>query len=130
MTPEVSLICNFTIDTSANVAVSFESDNGGGNYGGVITIFTPHQTGPIRTGLWDDDGNVYFTIYDTQDPATSCTVNSGSISGSWEPYILVTENGLTCTVSEPTRTGDMYDYVLTVETAAAPAAASEAASEA
>jgi hypothetical protein len=119
MTPEVSLICNFTITTSVDVGISFESDNGGGNYGGVITIFTPHQTGPIRTGLWDDDGNVYFTIHDTQDPSVSCTVNSGSISGSWDPYILVTDDGLTCIVSEPIRNGDMYDYVLTVEASAA-----------
>jgi hypothetical protein len=63
MSSNADLTCNFTITTSLDVGISFESDDGGANYGGLITIWTPGTAGPVTTGLWDSDGDVYFTIY-------------------------------------------------------------------
>jgi hypothetical protein len=120
MASSSSLTCNFTISATFPVGVTFQSENGGMNYGGQITISTPANAGPVTTGLWDDDGNVCFTIYDIDAPV-SCTVNSGSDPGSWTPYVTVGESGLTCVVSPPEQTGpSTYNYTLTVAQAPAP----------
>lgn len=121
MSSSSSLTCNFTISTDLAIGVSFESDDGGANYGGQITIFTPASAGAVTTNLWDNDGNVCFTLYDVAAPV-SCTVNSGSDPGSWIPYVTVAESGLSCAVSPPQQTGEgVYDYILTVSTSAAEA---------
>lgn len=102
MSSSSSLTCNFTINSSLDIGVSFVSDDNGANYGGQITIFTPGTAGPVSTGLWDSDGNVFFTLYQSENPAINCVINSGSTPGSWDPYIEVAQqNGLTCTISGP-----------------------------
>ena len=113
---DASLTCNFTLSSKLNLGVSFDSTVNGGNYGGQITISTPATASPVTTQLWDNDGNVSFTIYSTDAPI-SCAINSGSNPGSWIPYIEVgQESGLTCIVSTPQQTGEnSYDIVLTVE---------------
>jgi hypothetical protein len=120
MAPNSSLTCNFTLQSDLSLGVSFQSNNGGMNYGGQITIFTPSTVGPVTTGLWDSDGNVFFTIYDaTQSGApttASCTINSGSIPGSFSPYVVVSsEAGLSCVISEPQQSSEnVYNYTLTI----------------
>jgi hypothetical protein len=119
-----SLTCNFTLQSNLNLGVSFQSDNGGMNYGGEITISTPATSGPISTGLWDSDGNVFFTIYTISGSSpvgTSCTINSGSVPGSFTPYVVVaSEAGLSCVISAPQRVSEnVYNYTLTI-TASAP----------
>jgi len=81
MSSTASLICNFTIAAEFSAGVSFRSADGGADYGGLITVYTPATAGPVTTGLWDSDGNVFFTIYDADNPALSCVINSGSIPG-------------------------------------------------
>lgn len=126
MSADSNLTCNFTISSNLSISVSFESENGGGSYGGLITVFTPATAGPVTTGLWDNDGNVFFTLYQSDNPDLNCVINSGSQPGSWEPYItLGRESGLHCEISSPQLIGeDTYNYTLTVtpignETAAA-----------
>jgi hypothetical protein len=122
MASSASLTCNFNIVNGPGVdaAVSFESYNGGMNYGGQIVIPTPLINSAVTTSLWDNDGNVCFTIYDINAPV-SCTVNSGSNPGSWTPYITVGDSGLTCAVSPPEEIGlNTYNYTLTVNVAPAP----------
>jgi len=116
MPPAVTLSCTFTIVSEHSLGVSFRSDDNGTSYGGTIAIFTPGTAGPVTTGLWDNDGNVYFSIYDINDPTLSCTINSGSVSGGWTPEILVaSEAGLTCVVSAPRPSGEnQYDFTLAV----------------
>lgn len=115
MPPGIFLMCNFTLQSSLNLAVSYQSDQDG-NYGGQITISSPTTAYPITTGLWDNDGNVFFTIYDSQNPSLSCIINSASVPGSWEPYVEVgTESGLTCVMTGPQQTGEgIYAYTLTI----------------
>ncbi|RMS74410.1 hypothetical protein ALP59_101610 [Pseudomonas savastanoi] len=126
MSSNANLTCNFTISSSLNVGVSFESDNGGGSYGGQITVFTPATVQPVTTGLWDNDGNVFFTLYLTDNPDISCVINSGSEPGSWVPYITSgQESGLTCEISSPQPAGEnIYNYTLTVTQTSASTAAS------
>ena len=128
MPGDISLTCNFTLSgvnlSSDDLGVSFESDDGGDNWGGVITIFSPATQAPVVTGLWDSDGDVSFTIYristNGSQPAT-CTIRSGSISGTFEPHIEVSaEAGLQCTI---TQTGhdteqNVCDFLLQVTAAA------------
>ncbi len=116
MSPSSSLTCNFTIETSLSIGVSFQSSDGGASYGGLITIFTPGTAGPVTTGLWDSDGNVFFTIYLSENPSLSCTINSGSTPGTWNPYVAVAkDSGLTCTISGPEQTDqNTYGYTLSV----------------
>jgi hypothetical protein len=116
MSSNSNLTCNFTISSSLSISVSFESDNGGGSYGGLITVFTPGTAGPVTTGLWDNDGNVFFTLYLSENPNISCVINSGSQPGSWVPYItLAQESGLSCEISSPQPDGENnYNYTLTV----------------
>jgi hypothetical protein len=111
-----TLICNFTLSSPLDLNVSFVSNDGGASYGGQITIFTPVTAGPVTTGLWDNDGNVFFTLYLTENPEINCVVNSGSRSGSWDPYIVVArESGLTCQISDPQQVSENeYNYTLTV----------------
>src|SRR6202008_1187242 len=112
MASSSSLTCNFTITSSLELAASFQSEDGGGNYGGQITIFTPLSSGPLTTGLWDNDGNVNFTIYNPNVPDQYCMINFGSVPGSWTPYVgLGTTVGLTCVISPPEQTGEnTYNY--------------------
>jgi hypothetical protein len=112
MTPGVSL------------GVVFHSDNGGASYGGAITIQTPGEAGPIATGLWDSDGDVYFDVVllGAATPA-SCTIDAASIPGSWTPYNRVAaQNGLQCTIvqtgSDPTTNTYSYDLQITVSNTA------------
>lgn len=116
MSCDSNLTCNFTISSNLGISVSFESDNGGGSYGGLITVFTPGTAGPVTTGLWDNDGNVFFTLYQTDNPDLNCVINSGSQPGSWEPYItLARESGLLCEISSPQLIAEnTYNYTLTV----------------
>lgn len=112
---DASLTCNFTIVSTLNLGVSFQSGDSGANYGGQITLSTQGMSAPVTTQLWDNDGNVFFTIYSFDAPV-SCMINSGSVPGGWTPYIEVaTESGLTCTISPPQLTGEnTYDFTLTV----------------
>lgn len=111
---DASLTCNFTIVSALNLNVSFQSGDTG-NYGGQITLSTQGSEDPVTTQLWDNDGNVFFTIYAT-DPPASCIINSASIPGGWTPYIEVgTESGLTCAISPPEAAGEnTYNFTLTV----------------
>lgn len=128
----ISLTCNFTLKgvnlaPDQDLGVSFQSDNGGNSWGGVITIFTPATSGVVTTGLWDTDGDVFFTIYvvPTQKELLpqSCTLNSGSIAGTWQPRVeVLAENGLMCSVQE---TGsdvgsNVYNYTLELSTSPVP----------
>lgn len=131
MSSNADLTCNFTITTSLDVGISFESDDGGTNYGGLITIWTPGTAGPVTTGLWDSDGDVYFTIYNHASPGQSCTINSASYPGSWNPYVTVSEAGLSCAITGPVPAGDgTYNYTLAVTLPAAGAARAQAAADA
>ena len=99
---DASLTCNFTIVSALNLSVSFQSGDTG-NYGGQITLSTQGSEDPVTTQLWDNDGNVFFTIYAT-DPPASCIINSASIPGGWTPYIEVgTESG-----AYSTQTGHLF----------------------
>ncbi|SFV14212.1 MULTISPECIES: hypothetical protein [Pseudomonas] len=121
MTSTSNLTCNFTLSSSLALGVSFASDDGGASYGGQITVFTPATAGPVSTGLWDNDGNVFFTLYLTENPEVNCVINSGSEPGSWVPYItLGRESGLACQISSPQQVGENnYNYTLTVTQPAA-----------
>ncbi|WP_040066470.1 hypothetical protein [Pseudomonas batumici] len=125
MSSDSNLTCNFTVSSSLDIGVSFESANGGGSYGGQITVFTPATAGPVTTGLWDNDGNVFFTLYLTDNPDIYCVINSGSEPGSWVPYVtLGQESGLICEISSPQPVGENnYNYTLTVTQAGAQKAA-------
>ena len=116
MAPPASLTCNFTISADFAVGVSFQSADNGASYGGLITVFTPATSGPVTTGLWDNDGNVFFTVYDAETPTLNCAINSGSTPGTWDPYVVVAdESGLTCTLTGPQPAGDnSYDYTIAV----------------
>jgi len=122
MPASASLTCNFSISSSLDIGVSFASDNGGGSYGGQISVFTPATAGPVTTGLWDSDGNVFFTLYLTDNPDINCVINSGSQPGTWEPYILVAQaSGLDCEIGNPQGSGEnRYDYTLSVTLAGSP----------
>ena len=101
----VNLTCNFTLTAPFDAEVAFES-GGSANYGGQITIPTGVGGGggpePVTTGLWDSDGNVYFTIYDADQPSTNCVINSATDPGSFTPYITVAQsNGLACVIATP-----------------------------
>lgn len=116
MSSSPNLTCNFTISSSVELAAAFQSADGGANYGGQITIFTPVGAGPLTTGLWDNDGNVYFTIYNPNVPGQNCVINSSSDPGSWTPYVTVASaNGLSCIIGPPDQTGpSTYNYTLTI----------------
>ncbi|CAI8995698.1 BppU_N domain-containing protein [Pseudomonas sp. IT-P44] len=117
MSSSSSLTCNFTINSSLDIGVSFVSDDNGANYGGQITIFTPGTAGPVSTGLWDNDGNVFFTLYQSENPAINCVINSGSTPGSWDPYVEVAQqNGLICTITGPVQQPgeNTFGYTLNV----------------
>jgi hypothetical protein len=116
MSSSPNLTCNFTISSTIELAATFQSADGGANYGGEITIFTPLNAGPVTTGLWDNDGNVLFTLYNPNVPDQQCVINSGSVPGSWTPYItLGATTGLSCIISPPDQTGpSTYNFTLTV----------------
>lgn len=117
-----SLTCNFTIKTSLDVGVSFQSDEANAaNWGGEITIFTPCSVQPVTTSLWDSDGDVFFTIYNVANPSLSCMIDSGANPMTWAPYVNVCQQaGLTCAISAPQPAGEgVFNYTLTVGLAGA-----------
>ena len=107
-----------------NLGVVFHSDNGGASYGGAITIQTPGQSGPIATGLWDSDGDVFFDVVLLEGAApASCTIDAASIPGSWTPYNRVAaQHGLQCTIvqtgNDPATNTYYFDLQVTVSSAA------------
>lgn len=114
------LTCRFTLksEDDLSLAVAFFSDNGGMNYGGKITVETPATAGPVVTNLWDDDGNVFFTIYlgDKGINGPNCVMNSASDPGTFDPYIQVAqENGLGCTIISNGGKDGEFDYILEVK---------------
>ncbi|HEX8620542.1 MAG TPA: hypothetical protein VF718_01085 [Allosphingosinicella sp.] len=123
MASQSQLTCNFTITSPLNVAIVFQSDLDG-NFGGTFTGGTG-TGGPVSTSLWDSDGNVFFTLVDSESPDLACIINSGANPSTWAPFVEVgTEAGLTCNLSGPVQAGpDTYDYTLEVTRSAQPRAA-------
>lgn len=105
---------------------------GSDNYGGQITIpTTVLHTSPVTTGLWDSDGNVFFTIYNADAPSQSCAINSGSNPGSFDPYVVVAQSaGLACEISAPEPVGEgIYNFNLSVSVSPSPTPGSTQPSE-
>jgi hypothetical protein len=116
MTSSSSPTCNFTLQSALDLGVSFQSSYGGANWGGQITIFAPTGSGPVTTGLWDSDGNLFFTIYLSSDPSVSCTINSAADPVSSAPLVSVgSEAGLSCAIGGPVKNPDgSYNFTLSV----------------
>jgi hypothetical protein len=115
---QYGLTCNFTLQgESLSLSTAFQSDNGGMNWGGAITIQTPASAGPIVTGLWDSDGNVFFTIYLSNKGLTgpNCVINSGANPVSYVPDIQVwSQNGLECQIISNGEQDGEYNYTLDI----------------
>lgn len=116
--PNYGLTCHFTLQADdLSLGVSFQSADGGKSYGGAITIQTPATAGPVVTGLWDSDGNVFFTIYlaDSGPSGPNCVLNSGSVSGTFDPDVQVfSQNGLQCEIVRTGEDGQEYWYTLEI----------------
>ena len=125
--PAANLICQFTLETkdpTLTIGVAYQSDDHGGNYGGWILAPTSFGPDPVITGLWDSDGNVYFTLYQNDNlSGPNVVINSGSIPGSFEPYITAQGFlGLSCQIEETGKdpSTNTYNYKLVVTADKAP----------
>eukprot|EP01111_Echinosteliopsis_oligospora_P007601 TRINITY_DN22836_c0_g1_i1.p1 TRINITY_DN22836_c0_g1~~TRINITY_DN22836_c0_g1_i1.p1 ORF type:complete len:151 (+),score=21.21 TRINITY_DN22836_c0_g1_i1:31-453(+) len=91
--PPAQLTCNFTLVgngiTTDNIGVSFVSDVNSNSYGGFITVNAPANVAPFTTGLWDSDGDVFFTLYKIDDNAVNAVIDSSSDTGTFDPRVAV-----------------------------------------
>jgi len=108
-----------------NLGVRFDSNESNTTYGGSLLVNGPVSVAPIVVGIWDGDGDVFFTLYDLQDGAvgesvSSLVIDAGAGGVPATPYVKVfSHSGLACDVVQ---TGgdpvtNALKYTLTVSVA-------------